>query len=49
MRHIDDGWLEAERLCLRRRRFDELGGGDEAAGNAPLIQGKDVMQTARRA
>lgn len=49
MRRPDDGGLEAEGLALGFGRVLELGGDDETAGNAAVVEILDVMQTARRA
>ena len=47
MRDVDDAGLEAERLGLRLTCFHEHRRGDVAAGNAFVVEGLDVVQTAR--
>ncbi|MCY4399825.1 MAG: hypothetical protein OXE96_10865 [Gemmatimonadetes bacterium] len=46
MGHPHDGRLEAERVGLVGGRVPECGGGDQQAGNVPVVQRLDVMQTA---
>lgn len=46
VRHPHDRGLEAERWNLVGRRIAKGGGGDEDPGDAEIVQGLDVMQTA---
>lgn len=49
MGHIAGGRRKTKRFALGGRRFDELAGCHEHAGNATIFQFRDVVHTARRA
>ena len=49
MGHPHDLRLEAERGDLEGGRLAEGGGGDQDAGEAAIVEGLDVVQTARYA